>query len=181
MYRFPCSIFIESTSYWLLCFGIKMNGYLYCTFSLFSRFFYICFGVFFLILFTIMYNWNFEKRTFTNQLLFQILSARAHLVCRIERKWIQIILWLRRGWPILILTGNHLNFESLTSSTSNRSNCWEAFWSWRSSGSKEQAKWKREVNEIGSLKCIKIIPKALASHSKEGSTLSNIKDWTTSW
>ena len=114
--------------------------------------------------------------------MFQILSARARFVCRIERKWIQIILWLQHGWPILILTGNHLNFESLTSSTSNRSNCWEGFWSWRSSGSKEQAskvktwsKWNRNF-EVHQIK-----PKAPASHSKEGSNLSNIEDRTTFW
>ena len=76
-------------------------------------------------------NWNFENQPFANRLLLQIPSARdrpANLVGRNNSHLIPALLWLLHGWPILILTRNHRNFESLTSNTSNRWNQTSLSW-----------------------------------------------------
>ena len=66
-------------------------------------------------------NWNSENHPSVNPLLLQIQSTRARpavLVGRNNHRLMLALLWHLRAWPILILTSDHHNFESLTSSIS---------------------------------------------------------------
>ena len=138
-------------------------------------------------------NWNSENHPSVNRLLLQIQSARmriAELVGRNNQRLMLVLSYLLHGWPVLILKSDQSNFESVTSSTSERWNqnlcearrgrlTWKKSYHShdgrkRSSLSvsilaiiKKQAKRKREANEDVSPKRFRSPPKQQIRISKK--------------